>query len=415
MLDVRDWRRNVRLIAAVGLTAAISASGCATATTTVQSGTAGAGTGGASAAGGAVSRGARAASADYWVYVANESSDIVSLLRFGADGAVNEKSIQIGYIPADLDGAHGLSVSPDGRYWYLTTAHGTPWGRLWQYETGTDSLVAYVELGLFPATIGLTPDGSTAFVVNFNLHGDPVPSSVSIVNTEPLAEIGQVVTCVMPHGSRVSPLGTFAYSVCMHDDELVEMSTWSLEVTRRMALQPGHEGLTAEGAAAAQPPSVGMAAGEMSGMHGDGPTCKPTWVEPSADGRFAYVACNGNGEVLEVALEDMTVARRFPTGKAPYNLEATEDGRQLIVTNKGAQSISVIDLAAGTELARLPTTRPIPHGVVATPDSRFAFISNEAIGSTFSTVDIFDLQALELVASVQVEHQAGGIAFWKME
>ncbi len=349
---------------------------------------------------------AEAPQSTYWVYVANESSDIVSVVSFGPHGAVAEKSIDVGFIPSDLDGAHGVSVSPDGHYWYLTTAHGTPWGMVWKYETGTDSLLASAELGLFPATIGLSPDGGTAFIVNFNLHGDPVPSSVSVVNTEPLEEIGRIVTCVMPHGSRVAPSGEHAYSVCMHDDELVEISTADLVITRRMALTPGGQGLKASGESAREP---------MMELHREGPRCKPTWVEPGADGQHVYVACNGHGEVLEIELGKMIVTRAFPTGKAPYNLEVTPDGRLLIATNKGAQSISVIDLGSGEELARIPTSRPITHGVVASPDSRYAFVSNEAVGATFSTVDVVDLASLTRVAEVEVEHQAGGIDFWRQE
>ncbi len=385
------WTRLCTVLAVTAVAGCASASGSAT-------------TGSNSAE--SASGGAATAAATYRVYVANESSDVVSVVSFGPDGAVAEKAIDVGFIPSDLDGAHGVSVSPDGRHWYLTTAHGTPWGMLWKYETGTDSLLASVELGAFPATIGLSPDGGTAFVVNFNLHGDPVPSSVSVVNTEPLEEMGQIVTCVMPHGSRVAPSGDYAYSVCMHDDELVEISTADLVVTRRMALTPGGQGLKASGEAAREP---------MLELHREGPRCKPTWVEPGVDGRHVYVACNGHGEVLEIDLEKMTVTRRFPTGTAPYNLEVTPNGRLLIATNKGAQSISVIDLGGGQELARIPTSRPITHGVVATPDSRYAFVSNEAVGGTFSTVDVFDLRSLSRVAEVEVLHQAGGIDFWKVE
>lgn len=385
------WTRLCTVLAVTAVAGCASASGSAT-------------TGSNSAE--SASGGAATAAATYRVYVANESSDVVSVVSFGPDGAVAEKAIDVGFIPSDLDGAHGVSVSPDGRHWYLTTAHGTPWGMLWKYETGTDSLLASVELGAFPATIGLSPDGGTAFVVNFNLHGDPVPSSVSVVNTEPLEEMGQIVTCVMPHGSRVAPSGDYAYSVCMHDDELVEISTADLVVTRRMALTPGGQGLKASGEAAREP---------MIELHREGPRCKPTWVEPGVDGRHVYVACNGHGEVLEIDLERMIVTRHFPTGKAPYNLEVTPDGQLLIATNKGAQSISVIDLGSGEELARMPTSRAITHGVVATPDSRYAFVSNEAVGGTFSTVDVFDLQSLSRVAEVEVQHQAGGIDFWRQD
>lgn len=329
--------------------------------------------------------------ASYHVYVANESSDVVSRVRFRpGEGAEVEKSIRVGMMPGDLDGAHGLSVSPDGRHWYLSTAHGTPQGHLWKYRTGTDEMVERVELGLFPATIGVTPDGDRALVVNFNLHGDPEPSTVSVARTAPtLEETAEIPVCVRPHGSRVGPEGRRHFSVCGPDDQLTEISVPDLEVSRTLSL-----------------PSTS-----------DGEACSPSWAEPGVEGRFVYVACNGGSEVYEVSLEgrELEVTRRFATGQAPYNLEATPDGRYLLATNKGEGSVSVLDLEDGGEAERIGSSRDVTHGVVASPDSRFAFVSNEAVGSTLSTVDVLDLETLELRASVEVRHQAGGIDFWKME
>lgn len=346
---------------------------------------------------------------DYRVYVANESSDIVSRVRFGRGGAEVEKEIRVGMMPADLDGAHGLSVAEDGRHWYLTTAHGTPNGRLWKYETGTDEVVGSTELGRFPATIGLSRDGR-AFVVNFNVHGDRVPSSVSAVRTDPvLTETARIETCVTPHGSRLSPDGGRHYSVCVHDDLLVEISTEELRVRRRMSVRPGAERELAVGSDG-ETPSTGEAA-----PTGGDEACSPTWAEPGTDGEHVYVACNGSSHVLEIDVGAMAVSRRFETGEAPYNLEATPDGRFLIATNKGEQTVSVIELESGDEAARIATTRSLPHGVVATSDSRYAFISNEAVGATRGTVDVIDLRELERVASVEVRHQPGGIDAWTVD
>ena len=119
--------------------------------------------------------------ANYWVYVANESSDLVSLVKFGPDGATLEEDIPIGIRPTDIDGAHGISVEPGGEHWYVSVAHGTPYGTIWKFRTVNNQFVDTATLGLFPATMGITPDGTLAFVVNFNLHGDPVPASVSVV------------------------------------------------------------------------------------------------------------------------------------------------------------------------------------------------------------------------------------------
>jgi len=53
--------------------------------------------------------------------------------------------------------------------------------------------------------------------------------------------------------------------------------------------------------------------------------------------------------------------------------------------------------------------------VAVSPDSRYAFVSNEGVGAAPGKVDIYDLAARVRVAVVDVGQQAGGIAFWKME
>lgn len=344
--------------------------------------------------------GDRRPEASYWVYVANESSDLVSLVRFGPGGLVLEKAISVGIMPREIDGPHGLNVAPDGRYYYVSLAHGAPFGSLWKLRTGSDLLVDSVSLGLFPATIGLTPDGLMAFVVNFNLHGDPVPSSVSAVFLPAMVEVSRIETCVKPHGSRVNHAATRSYSACVADDLLVEIDVDRLAVSRRLRLTPGQEGILASA------PPAPVSGGEH---------CGPTWVIPSHDDRHLYVACNAHGEVLEIDAETFRVTRRFLAGRGPYNLAATSDGRLLLATNKGGQSVSVFDLRSGKERARIASSQPITHGVVVSPDNRYAFVSNEAIGAVRGTVDVLDLKRLERVASVEVHHQPGGIDFWKME
>ncbi|MDE2795283.1 MAG: YncE family protein [Gemmatimonadota bacterium] len=347
---------------------------------------------------------ARAQSTVYRVYVANESSDLINRVAFTpGEGAVVEKEIAVGVMPGDNDGAHGLSVSPDGRYWYVTIAHGTPYGYVWKFRAGPDTLVARTRLGLFPATMGITPDGQFMLTANFNLHGDMVPSDISVVYTPEMVEITKVRTCLMPHGSRVRPDGVKQYSACMHSDQLVEIDVGTFEVTGRFGVAPGHERPMA-------------AHGEMEGHGGMGDrVCSPTWVEPGLGTRanlVVYVACNRNQEILEVDTERWEVSRRLATGKGPYNLEVTGDGGRLLATLKGEQAVAVFDLESGREIGRVATSRPVTHGVVASPDGRYAFVTNESVGSVRGTLDVIDLETLEVVATVELGHQSGGIDFW---
>src|ERR1041385_9207298 len=144
-------------------------------------------------------------------------------------------------------------------------------------------------------------------------------------------------------------------------------------------------------------------------------SCSPTWAQPSADGRSVFVACNKSSEIVEIDASTWALRRRIPTGDGVYNLAATRNGKLLIGTNKRGQSVSVIDIASGKELARVPTTRKVASGVTVSSDDRYAFVSIEGVGSQPGTVDIIDLTSLQKVASVDVGQQAGGIDFWRSE
>jgi len=359
--------------------------------------------------------------ATYLVFVASEGNDHIALVRWGPNGATVDRDHRIGLNPTELLGPHGIAVSPDGNYYYVTTAHGTPFGALWKFTTDRDSLIGKVQLGAFPATVQVSPDGAYIYAVNFNLYGDPVRSSVSVVYGDQMVEVTRIPTCIMPHGSRLNPQGTKHYSACMMNDELVEIDTRQFAVARHFRLTKGkEEGLMGTPMAGVQMAGQTMSSHDMT--HGAEAvpsatvqiTCSPTWAQPSADGSKVYVACNKSNEIVEIDVASWTMNRRIPAGDGVYNLAATHDGKRLIGTNKRGQSVSVIDIASGKELARISTTRRVASGVTVSSDDRYAFASIEGIGSQPGTVDIIDLTTLQKVASVDVGQQAGGIDFWKV-
>ena len=102
------------------------------------------------------------------------------------------------------------------------------------------------------------------------------------------------------------------------------------------------------------------------------------------------------------------------TGGGVYNLAVTHDGRLLIGTNKRGKSVSIIDIASGRELARVPTTRRIPSGLAVSADDRYVFVTQEGVGSEPGAVDVLDLRSMTRVATIDVGQQAGGIDVWKI-
>jgi DNA-binding beta-propeller fold protein YncE len=350
--------------------------------------------------------------ADYWVYVGAESADRLHRVRFGPDGIQVEQTINIGRLPTEVEGPHGLVISPDGRYLYMTTGHGVPDGHFWKFETGSHALVAEpILLGRFPATLDVTPDGDFAFVVNFNLHGAHVPSTMSVVYTPDVVEVDQIELCTMPHGVRAHPTGEHVYTVCMMDDQLVEVDTRTFRVSRRFSVAPGAEGPIRD----ETPVATDHGAHPMHQHHGADQVCSPTWAHPSADGRAIFVACNGADRIVEVDAGDWSFVRSIPTGRGPYNLEVTSDGRLLVVTLKQGNAVEFLDLSTGESLGRTPTSTTVVHGVAVSPDDRYAFVSVEGVGAEPGKVDVFDLATFRLVASAEVGQQAAGIAFFRME
>jgi DNA-binding beta-propeller fold protein YncE len=331
------------------------------------------------------------------VYLASEAADTISVLRFDGTSFDVERQFDTGVMPVDIDGPHGLALDPAGTSLFVSIAHGQPNGALWKYSTTTNQAVGRVTLGMFPATLQVSPSGEFVYVVNFNLHGDPVPSSVSIVHAESMTELARVTTCRMPHGSRFNPQGTRHYSACMMDHRVVEIDTATLRVAREFQLSPVPDAgnhAAGHGADASTPSST---------------ACSPTWVQPSSDGSALFVACNGSNEIVEVAVDTGAIRRRIAARNGVYNLATTHDGRLLVATNRRDQSASILDALTGRERARLVTPRRAVHGVAITSDDRFAFVSSEGVGAEQGSVIAVDLNSLTIVATAFVPPQAGGI------
>lgn len=344
-------------------------------------------------------------SQSYYAYVTAESEDAVYLVKYDADtqkGSVVDE-IKVGQWPTEIEGPHGINIGLDGEYWYLSVAHGNPYGWLYKFKTGSNEFITRTQLGLFPASMEISKATGLLYVVNFNLHGDMEPSTVSVVDPEAMEVIGEITTGIMPHGSRLTEDGRKQYHVSMMTDELMEINAVTMQVSRRLNVVDNNQ---------SRPMKMKSGDGQMMK-----PECKPTWADPHPTKDLVYIACNGSDVILEVNSESWKVERTFKAGKgsAPYNLEVSHDGKLLVASYKGEGATGVWDLGSGEELANIPNSRKVTHGVSITPDSKFAFMSVEGIGGEPGSVDIIDLNTLKRTDYIEVGKQAGGIIFWKKE
>lgn len=363
------------------------------------------------------------AATPYTIYVSSESGDIVTRIEVGPQGWRKVKEITVGIMPTDIDGPHNVTVSPDGRFWYVSIAHGTPFGSVWKYATGTDSMIGRVGVGMFPTTIGLSPDGDWAFIPNSDFHGDRGhENTVSVVYTPDLTQLTEIATCDMPHGSRYNRAGTMVYIACMMSDELVTMDPGTFAIARRVPLGSGrpmsmaeHNAMEARqdsaAAHAAHAPRTPGAA--SSTMPGQNPDCLTTYVSVSPDDALLYLACNHGNELQVRDARTLELVRRLPTGTGAYNVEPSPDGRWVVVTNKKNQTVSIFDTRTWAEAARVPVTKRIPHGVAFSPDSRYVFVTQESVGSDPGAIDAIDLTTMQKVATLPLPLQPTAVAIWR--
>ena len=131
-----------------------------------------------------------------------------------------------------------------------------------------------------------------------------------------------------------------------------------------------------------------------------------------------------DGSVLLVEIARGTLTRISPEGRTevvaevgggPNGAAVGPDGKLLVASLKQGGSVQIFDLATGQAVMTEKSSTTVTHGVVISPDSRYAFVSNEGVGAAPGKVDVYDLPAKTRVASVDVRQQAGGIAFWKVE
>jgi len=104
----------------------------------------------------------------------------------------------------------------------------------------------------------------------------------------------------------------------------------------------------------------------------------------------AYVASQRDHELVEVNLVEAAVGRRIPVGAQPTAMVANRTGTRLFVADADSDAVSVVDVAAGREIARIPTTAPPdaipsrlarlrgsnPNALALAPDERTLYVTN---------------------------------------
>lgn len=148
-------------------------------------------------------------------------------------------------------------------------------------------------------------------------------------------------------------------------------------------------------------------------------TNKPNYVEPAFG--YAFAANLGGASLSVLDARTGKYIKDIPTGSKPFNLQVSCDQKMVMTSNAGDNTVSFVDVATLTEVARPSFMGPIAASQYDTtvnqrvnprisPDCKYLWVGNQA-GGTFA---IFDIATRTMVGEVKSAEKGGGsdIAFF---
>lgn|GEM_PF-2274220 len=323
--------------------------------------------------------------------------------------------------------ASGRVVYFDGRgcffFCFSGDANAAPLAFITNYGDGTvsvidtaiDAVVATLSAGAGPAGVAVNPSGTKAYVVNSGSQSISVIDLSTLSVSTPLSgtSVGSGA-----FGVAVSPDSAYFYVTNRNANTLFAYDaagpsyfagvgyfasvplgvTVDSEGVIYVAVHAGPGGTGANGPGYAKidpPPDLGwnMIAPGVS------PNGIAVTGGPGGGHRQVYFADEGANAIKswDPTRYPYPYLKSIPVGTQPYGIAVSPDSARLYVTNAGAGTLSIVDIATDTVVATVPVGTQ-PRGVAAHPDGRRVYVANA--GS--NTVSVVDAGAAGVVTTIPV-------------
>ena len=221
---------------------------------------------------------------------------------------------------------HNAAFSPDGRE--IWTSQMDMDGKVLVYDAQTYALKNTITVGMEPAEVTFSADGSKAYVAN---GGD---NTVSVINPSSKSIISTIAVGSEPVGAWVGFDGK------MYVDNEDGKSISVIDVAANSVIQT-------------------IQLGFMPGSAAHNATKKELWVTDPDNGKVHYWTWNsGIGQWI--------TGGSFNTGAGAHAVAFTPEGNTAYVTNQLATSVSVINVASHSKIKDI-TVGKKPNGIVLKP------------------------------------------------
>jgi YVTN family beta-propeller protein len=291
------------------------------------------------------------------IYVENTNGGTVSIIDSIRLEVVGE--IEVGHHPDDV------IASPGGEIIYVNRQETRD---VVAVDTVSHSILWNVELDGMPHHLGITPDGRLLYVALFDQSVD------AVIDTKSHAVVAQPATGWGTHGVFRSPGGERFYIGSMFLDmiSVVDVATWSTlraipmrEGVRPFAITSDERRLYAQLSRVHGFDVVDLETDEVI-LNVDLPSLPPEIRRPrffphtvnhglkiTPDDRKLLAAASIAGYVALYALPECELIDTVPVGAEPSWIVLSSDTSLAFVSNRAEGTVSVIDIDARTEVARV--------------------------------------------------------------
>ena len=286
-------------------------------------------------------------------------------------------------------------------------------------DTTTASVIATVPVGLSPSSVAVTPNGRFAYVTNQQSN------TVSVISAATNTVVATVPVGVGPSSIAITPNGAFAYVATFGSNISVidtatntVVTTMPLSFPSMLAIAPvGNLGYVTHGAFVNGVTVINTATNSLV-TDIPIPADVTISVAVTPNGAFVYVTClsfttGSKLAVIDAATNTVAAIVPLPATFAP-GVAISPDGAFAYVANNGGgvccsspgpSSVSVIDTASNTEVARESVGSP--NGIAVTPDGAFVYVTN----LSNNTVSIMTTATNSVVAAIPVGNFPQSVAF----
>lgn len=271
-----------------------------------------------------------------------------------------------------------------------------------------------------PHEAAVSPDGRTVVVTNYHRQGVPQKtlSVIALPSGRPIRTV-DLSPYRMPHDLRWVD-ATHVICTAEADSALLLVDIVAGKVVRRfatgqrgshmLALSADRKRLYCSNMQSGSVSAFDFATGAKLADIATGRECEGVGVTP--DGRWVWAGNRAEDTISIIDTESLEVTRRLESPGFPYRVQFTADGRRALVPHARAGSLVVCDVAGQRIERSIPlgltrVSEPSTAGVFPHPSGRFAFVTVR----NDSSMLVLDLEAGTTLARVQVQESPDGVTW----